>query len=101
MKSRYKGIKTSRTEEGKKYLLPVIYPSIEPTREDVYLLTSVGDRFDILAQQYYNDSSLWWIIATENSQAYTGGLFPKPGVQIRIPANKNSYLEKFRELNNV
>ena len=30
------------------------------------LLHNGGDRLDTIAQKYYNDSTLWWIIAIAN-----------------------------------
>ena len=42
------------------------YPNIPLQFSDNYVITTIGDRFDLLAQQYYNDSSLWWIISIAN-----------------------------------
>ena len=36
------------------------YPDIPTSVEDIYVFTSEGDRYDILAQAYYKDSTLWW-----------------------------------------
>jgi hypothetical protein len=42
---------------------------------------------DTLARQYYNDPSLWWIIAQANNlNSVNLGL--EPGIQLRIPADK-------------
>ena len=57
-----------------------------------------GDRLDSLAYKYYNDVTLWWVIAKAN------GLKGKPalsaGEVIRIPANITNIIEKFNNLNN-
>ena len=34
------------------------YPEVQLSVNDIYVYTTQGDRFDILAQQYYKDSSL-------------------------------------------
>ena len=44
----------------------VKYPLIPRAENDIYVFTGDGDRYDILAQQYYNDSSLYWIISSAN-----------------------------------
>ncbi len=44
---------------------------------------TVGDRYWTLAQKYYNDKSLWWIIARFNNKPTEGHV--SPGDEIRIP----------------
>jgi hypothetical protein len=71
---------------------------------------SQGDRFDILADQYYDDQSLWWIISIANT-AVAGTSLPSDlpqdslvipeGKQIRIPANYSEVLNSFKVLNNL
>ena len=39
------------------------YPEVPLSSDDIYVYTTQGDRFDVLALQYYGDSSLWWIIS--------------------------------------
>jgi hypothetical protein len=99
MASRYKNIPILRDETGTRYYQNVIYPRIPETEDDIYLITTVGDRYDILAQTYYQDSSLWWVIASAND--YTSAtLIPTPGTQIRIPADKYKAVELFEQINN-
>ena len=99
MPNRYRTILRSKTEEGREYTSNPIYPDIPETPDDIYLITTGGDRYDTLAQQYYSDYTLWWIIATANSDQKRDGLIVKPGVQLRIPANKDRVLEAFENLN--
>ncbi len=63
------------------------YPDIPLSFDDIYAFTDIGDRFDILAQTFYDNKDLWWVIAIANPQAYQGSIFPPLGVQIRIPGN--------------
>ena len=44
-----------------------MYPRIPIKNSDVFITPTYGDRLDILANEYYNDSSLWWIIAKANN----------------------------------
>ena len=61
-----------------------IYNSIPKSSDDIMVMTTEGDRFDILAEQYYNNPSLWWYIAKANGKSFNT---VKPGTIIRIPAN--------------
>ena len=47
-------------------------------------MTQFGDRFDVLANQYYGDSSLWWYIAQAN---HLNSMNIEPGTSLRIPAS--------------
>jgi len=84
------------------------YPEVPLSDEDTYVYTSQGDRFDVLANQYYGDQSLWWIISIANT-AIAGTSLPSDltqdslvipeGIQIRIPANYVEVLNSFKQLN--
>lgn len=99
MPKRYSKIKTTTTETGRRYKFNAVYPDIPETDADIYVVTTSGDRLDILAQQYYGDSTLWWIIAAANSNINNASLIPTPGVQIRIPSNKENVINSFNNLN--
>ena len=59
-----------------------IYDKIPLSNSDIHLITTVGDRLDLLAQQFYGDSTLWWYIAQANNLST---LNLSPGSSIRIP----------------
>jgi hypothetical protein len=59
----------------------------------------VGDRFDTLAQTYYQDSTLWWVISIANQDLPQDSLLIPPGMQIRIPSNPQVIAQQFRALN--
>lgn len=96
--NRYSKITRFRTEEGKKYITNPIYPFIPESEDDIYMIAGISDRYDILAQQFYNDSSLWWIIASSNNHQ-KASLIATPGQQIRIPADKDLAIELFDKVN--
>ena len=100
MAKRYKNIKKLVSEQGRKYYLNPIYPDIPESSEDIYVISTGGDRYDTLANQFYNDPSLWWVIAAANTST-RDNLIVKPGVQLRIPANKSKILELYRTANST
>lgn len=98
MGRRFKTISSRISPKGKVYKTNVIYPEIPESIDDIYVITSYGDRYDILAQEFYNDSSLWWIIASANNYN-RGSLNITPGVQLRIPNNKSEVIQLFEQVN--
>ena len=83
----------------KKYLGSVLYPKIKPNDNDLYIISQQGDRLDILANKYYNDSSLWWIIAVANN-LNNASLSIESGIQMRIPSNVSKILNDLEKINN-
>lgn len=75
------------------------YPEIPFSENDIYVITTAGDRFDLLAQKYYGDSSLWWIISTANRVLKQNSLVPPAGIQIRIPVNPVATVTQFNQVN--
>jgi hypothetical protein len=85
---RYKPIRIISTEGNlkRKYIVTK-YPEIPRGSSDIYVYVTKGDRYDLLAQTYYKDSSLWWIISKANSNLTSlDTIYPNPGDQIRIPS---------------
>jgi len=77
------------------------YPNIPLSENDVYVITTVGDRLDSLAYSYYQDVNLWWIIAVANNNITKGALYPTPGTQLRIPTDVNNILSLYNRFNQV
>ena len=75
------------------------YPNIPLSADDIYVVTTIGDRLDYLAYTYYRDSELYWIIAAANNNITKGSLFPIPGTQLRIPANASAVINQFNSFN--
>ena len=68
--------------------------------DDVYIITKDGDRLDLLAEQFYKDTELWWVISISNiNKIKRDSFFIEPGTQIRIPQNVESIQDAFNELN--
>lgn len=86
MISRYYNNVSKKTIDGRTVYKSKIYPNIPLRDDDVYVATETGDRLDTLAYEYYNDSSLWWIIAAANN-IHTAPIGLKDGTILRIPLN--------------
>ena len=84
---------------GKRAYQTSRYPEIPFSENDIYVITTVGDRFDLLAQKYYGDSSLWWVISTANRTLKQNSLVPPSGIQIRIPINPTNAVIQFNQVN--
>jgi hypothetical protein len=98
MANRYRDIKQFTTTDGITYKANSIYPEIPLSDKDYYVITTAGDRYDTLAYQFYNDTSLWWIIASANN-SQQASLVVEPGVQIRIPYDKTIALDLYNQVN--
>lgn len=106
-KSRYTPIPTilSETKNGRPGF-PIQrstrYPELPLDVNDTYAYTTQGDRLDLLAQEFYGDISLWWIIAAGNPEVLSlNSLFIPVGTEIRIPANVSLAKSLFNTLNRV
>ena len=102
MANRYKDTSIKIDEKQNRYYTTTLYPEITLNINDIYLLTEIGDRLDILANTYYQDSSLWWVISKANpDKIKRDGLLIKPGIQIRIPSNIQGILSDFENVNRI
>lgn len=99
MESRYQNIPIAKVNTiGEEYRLNNIYPEIPLSEEDNYVIAVLGDRLDLLAFDFYGDSTLWWVIASANS--LTGdSLYLEPGLQIRIPNNISEVINQYKQVN--
>ena len=98
MANRYRDTKRSKTSDGIEYITNSIYPDIPLSDQDYYVISTGGDRYDNLAQQFYSDHTLWWIIAMANNSE-RASLIVEPGIQLRIPADKDRILQLYRDVN--
>jgi len=98
MANRYANIQTLRNSLGKRYYAQNIYPDIPVSDDDVYVITTATDRLDILANDVYGDSSLYWIIASANSLP-GDSLVPPVGQQLRIPIDVESIINSYISIN--
>lgn len=104
--NRYASIKELRnTNEfvgtpGTLYYTNVTYPEIPSNENDIWVETEFGDRLDLLANQFYGDVTLYWVIAIANPDKINmGSLFLTEGSQIRIPSNVVQIVDSYNLLN--
>lgn len=81
---RYTGVE-QRVVDEKTVVSTVKYPYIPESEQDYYVITTTGDRFDVLSFQFYGDTQYWWAIAASNPTVRKDTLFIEPGLQLRIP----------------
>ena len=107
--NRYKNIPVIKIDNKPNYQT-TRYPEVPLNDNDTYVYSTQGDRFDVLANQYYGDQSLWWVISIANT-AVAGTSLPSDlpqdsliipeGLQIRIPANYVDVINGFQRLNGL
>jgi hypothetical protein len=99
MANRYSNIDILKNNEGIRYYKNVLYPQIPLSENDIYVITGEGDRFDLLANQFYNDPTLWWVISIANSTLNQGSMYMPVGTQLRIPQNITSIISEYNKIN--
>jgi hypothetical protein len=85
MENRYSNIPTMlKTGKGRVYD-SVLLPNVDATDRDIVVITVQGDRLDLLANEYYQDPSMWWVIALKNDMTEVD-ISMKEGIVLRIPS---------------
>jgi nucleoid-associated protein YgaU len=83
--SRYQTSKQLKTPSGKRRINTVIIPPVPETDLDTYIEVTSTDRLDKIANQFYGDANLWWVIASTNGLG-KGTLIVEENQIIRIPS---------------
>ena len=68
----------------KEMISSTFYPTIPYRESDIYIYSRSNHRLDILAYEYYEDQTLWWVIARANNLGKGSFMIP-PGIRLRIP----------------
>ena len=95
---RYDSAKIRKDKNGTRYYKPTIVPNVPIKDSDIFVYPVYGDRFETIAQRYYNDSTLWWIIAKANELS-KGQISADPLKKIRIPTEIDDILESVEKSN--
>jgi len=95
---RYKNNIIKKDANNVRYYKPRIIPNIPIKDTDIFAYPIFGDRFDTMAQRYYNDSNLWWIIAKANELS-NGQISPDPLKKLRIPTEIDEILQSISNAN--
>lgn len=91
--SRYFNNSTKKLSDGREVYRNKKIKSIPKRNDDIYVVVQDGDRLDTIANEYYSDSSLWWIIASAN-QIHDPSFTIKEGTILRLPVNTNAIINE-------
>lgn len=69
---------------GPKFYTTAILNSIPTEEVPFYYTANEGDRLDVLASKFYNNSSYWWVIAKANNLA-NGAIAVPVATRLYIP----------------
>ena len=90
MASRYDNIRKVKFDDisriGSSYL-----PKFKEQNSDILLIATQGDRCDLLAQEYYGTTDLWWFIASVNNLKSNN---IEAGTQLRVPVSTEQAILK-------
>ena len=81
---RYSTARVQRDTDETRKLSTIIVPTIPLSNGDIYIQTTSVERLDKLANIFYEDASLWWIIATANGLGKGSYIVPQ-NTRLRIP----------------
>lgn len=83
--SRYNNTGITFDKNEKRRLASTILSNISTAVTDVYIQITSADRLDKIANKFYNDATLWWIIAAANPSLRRGSIVVPPNIILRIP----------------
>ena len=95
--SRYSTTNIMKDQNGKRRRSTTIFQTITATLIDTFIITTTADRLDKLANAFYGDVSLWWVIAAANGLG-KGTLVVPVNTKLRIPA-KTEFLDQVIQTN--
>lgn len=97
MASRYQTNGFKKLPDGREVYTSKILPKIPKRDDDIYIAVQTGDRLDTIANQYYGDASLWWVIATAN-QIHDAPFSLEDGTVLRVPSDVNLVLNLVNQI---
>ena len=96
--NRYDYAEILRTKYGKRFYSTINYPTLPLSENDTYILTESGDTLTDIANKFWNDVNLWWVILCINSDLPKDSLHLDAGLQLRIP-DIDQFFEEFKKIN--
>jgi hypothetical protein len=97
---RYSNQEILKNENRDRVYSSTIYPKIEEGENDIFIITNIGDRLDLLAHTYFRDTTLWWVIMQANVDKLKKGTMNTPaGIQIRIPQGLTKIFNDLEKIN--
>ena len=86
--NRYESTPKFNDKLGNRHFGITMYPKIPKSFSDIYVSAR---KVDILAHKYYEDSTLWWVIAQANNLG-KGSISVSVPQRLRIPTNLDTIL---------
>jgi len=77
-----------------------LLPEISRRPGDTIITAKTTDRLDLLAHRFFNDRTLWWVIALANKLP-GDSLFIEPGLQLFIPGDINKIIKDLQIKNSI
>ena len=100
--SRYNDTRIKRNKDLNRVYSYTMYPRIPLKNSDIFITPSYGTRLELLANKYYKDPTLWWIIAQANGIKGFTALYPNNFKgQLRIPTQIQDILTEYNSMNGV
>ena len=91
---------TKKINSKGRYYRYAKYPVVPLSFSDIYIITRKEDRLDLLADQFYGNTELWWIITMANlGKIKRDSFFVEGGLQIRIPQDTQSVIDEYKRIN--
>ena len=85
-----------KDENGTRYLNRIQYPTIPLRDSDILVKGLFGQIIENLANKFYGNVELWWIIARANEMK-NDHMYLVPGKEYRITQNVSFQLRKIKE----
>lgn len=82
--NRYQTSNIIRDTNGNRVQATTLLAAPDLSERDIYIKTTSVERLDLLANQFYDDVTLWWVIAAANNLG-KGTLYVPTNTQLRIP----------------
>ena len=94
-------LKNKEVNNGSRYYKGTKYPEIPLSSNDIYVITTEGDSLDVLAQQFYKNKSLWWVLSIANVGLSQNSLYTPVGTQLRVPTDIQNIISAYNILNSI
>jgi hypothetical protein len=98
MISRYQNIEIIKNNDGVRIYNQVYYPEIESQNDDYFIITSSQDRFDLIANDFWGNEKLWWVLPIINNLE-CDSMYPPVGFQLFIPKNIENFENECQKIN--
>lgn len=100
--NRYRFTKIRKEEDGTQYRSITEYPKVTPKNSDRVYFTKQGERWDNIAYKFYEDTSLWWILARANTDVdFKGNMSLPTGTKLIIPTDVGEIISDLERINRI